>query len=247
MAVRDFYHDIDLQKVSQLLNARIHNVTNASRATLASGLSGSHEGLLVYDTEDDLLYTWDGSAFNSIGGTTGAMVFQGVVGYDAAEPGSPSVGDYYVFNTAGTNTWNTSDVVQIGDAAVWNGTDWSFIQGNTVQASETVQGIIELATTTEAATGTDTSRAVTPAGLTSFASGKAFAKTYFVSGQSLTADTPKTITHNLGLQNRDACVVGVFDSSHNGISVDVDTTDTNSLTVTSAVALTGVQVVVIGF
>ena len=45
-------------------------------------------------------------------------------------------------------------------AAVETGEGWA-----PVSASTTVQGIVELATTTEASTGTDTTRAVTPAGV----------------------------------------------------------------------------------
>jgi len=46
--------------------------------------------------------------------------------------------------------------------------DAGSIRGSFDAATETAAGIVELATTTEASTGTDTVRAVTPAGLTSF-------------------------------------------------------------------------------
>lgn len=248
MSVRLYYHDIQGDKLSQLINWRAQNVTTAERTTLGGTLSGTHIGLFVFDTDEAKGYFWDGSAWSAMGTTvSGAMTFKGVVGYDAAEPGTPSTGDYYVFNTAGTNTWNTSDEVQIGDSVVWNGTTWDFIQGNVLQSSETVAGVVELATTSEASTGTDTARAVTAAGLTAFSNSKAFAKTFFASGVSLTAGSAYTVNHALGLQNRDACLVAVYDSSHNQISVDIDTTDANNLTVTSSTALTGVQIIVIGF
>jgi hypothetical protein len=157
------------------------------------------------------------------------------------------VGDFYVFSDAGTNTWNTSDVVQAGDSAVWNGTSWDFIQGNVVDASETVKGVVELATTAEVITGTDTTRAVTAAGVAAKLADYKAAKVYYNDSVSLTANVAQSIAHNLSLQNRNAFTINVMDSSHSQISVDVDSTDQNNLTITSAVALTGVKVTIIGF
>jgi len=245
MAAKEFYHDIDLVKVSQLLNFRVHNITTTDRGTLGGTLSGSHTGLTVYDTDLDALYVWDGSAWDAIGSISGAMTFKGVVAYNAAEPGSPATGDFYVFNTAGTNTWESSDVVQIGDSVVWDGTNWKFIQGNVVAATTSVAGNVELATDAESSTATDTTRAVTPSGLNQFASDRKLAKVYFISGASLVANTPLTVTHNLALQNKNAFTINVM-SSDSQVSVDVDSTDTNSLTVTSAVSITA-SITVIGY
>lgn len=245
MAELKMYQDINLEKVSQILNFRVHNITTADRGTLAGTLSGSHKGLSVFDTDLNLVYIWNGSTFQSVGTVAGAMTFKGVVAYNASEPGSPATGDYYVFSTAGTNTWETSDVVQIGDSVVWDGTNWKFIQGNVVLATTAVAGIVELATDAEASTGTDTTRAVTPSGLTQWRTDKKITGAYFISGASLVANTPLTVTHNLALQNRDAFVINVM-SGNNKVSVDVDSTDTNSLTVTSAVAITA-SITVIGF
>lgn len=245
MAAKEFYHDIDLVKVSQLLNFRVHNITTTDRGTLAGTLSGSHKGLSVFDTDLNAIYIWNGSAFQSVGTVAGAMTFKGVVAYNATEPGTPATGDYYVFNTAGTNTWESSDVVQIGDSVVWDGTNWKFIQGNVIAATTSIAGIVELATDAESSTGTDTVRAVTPSGLTQFYTDKKLAKVYFISGASLVANTPLTVTHNLALQNRDAFTINVM-SSNSQVSVDVDSTDTNSLTVTSAVSITA-SITVIGY
>lgn len=248
MATKSILHDLDLQKVSQLVQARIQNITTTDRTTLGGTLNTNHIGLIVYDTDAETMYYWDGADWVALGITiTGAMSLKGVVAFNAVEPALPGTGDYYIFNSAGTNTWEGSTVVQVGDAAVWDGTAWQFIQGNVVSSSETIAGIIEIATQTETNAGTDDTRAVTPAKLTSFANTKAFAKTYFASSISLVANTPFTITHNLGLQNRNAFTINVMDSSHSSISVDVDSVDVNSLTLTSAVALTGVSVTIIGF
>lgn len=55
----------------------------------------------------------------------------------------------------------------VGQALVWDGTEWvnDDVAPPIPDASETVKGIVELATVAETATGTDGTRAVTPAGL----------------------------------------------------------------------------------
>lgn len=175
------------------------------------------------------------------------MTLKGVVAHNATEPSSPATGDYYIFSSSGQNTWETDETVESGDQVVWDGTNWRYINRNVYDATETLAGKIEIATQAETNTGTDDARAVTPAKLVGFISNRALAKVYFASGLSLSADTPLTVTHNLALQNRNAFTINVMDSTHSAISVDVDSTSVNALTITSAVALTGVSVTIIGF
>jgi hypothetical protein len=244
---RGKYSSIDGQKVSELLNFRAHNVTTAQRTTLAGTLSSTNKGLSVWDTDLSKPYWWDGSAFQTPAAVAGAMTFKGIVAFGAAEPSSPATGDTYIFSTAGTNTWNTSDVVQIGDSAIWNGTDWSFLQGNFLAASESVAGVIEIATQAETNTGTDDLRAVTPLKLATYATTKAFAKTYFNSSLTLVANTPLTVTHSLNLQNKNAFCVSLMNSADSAFDADIDAVDVNSFTITSGVAASSVKVTVIGF
>lgn len=248
MASKLFYHDLDLVKVSEVLNFRIHNITTTDRTTLGGTLNTAHKGLTVYDTDLQGLYVWDGAAWDAVtSAVSGAMVFKGVVAHNASEPGTPATGDFYVFNSAGSNTWEGTTVVEAGDSVVYDGTAWKFIQGNTIDASETVKGVIELATSAETNTGSDTTRAVTPATLAGKLTDYKAAKVYFASSISLSAGVAFSVAHNLGLQNRNAFTINVMDSGHSSISVDVDSTDQNNLTITSSVALTGVSVTVIGF
>lgn len=248
MATKLFYHDLDLVKVSELLNFRIHNITTTNRTTLGGTLNTAHKGLTVYDTDLQGLYVWDGSAWDAVTATiSGAMVFKGVVAYNATEPATPATGDFYVFNSAGSNTWEGTTVVEAGDSVVYDGTAWKFIQGNTIDATEAVKGVVELATSAETNTGSDDSRAVTPLKLAGKLTDYKAAKVFFASSVSVTANTPYTVAHNLGLQNRNAFTISVKDSGHSEIGVDVDSTDQNNLTITSAVSLTGVSITVIGF
>lgn len=68
------------------------------------------------------------------------------------------------------NDFYTNDKV----CTVYDGTDlvWTNKSGTSTAASETASGIVELATTAEAETGTDTARAVTPAGVLAAVAGK---------------------------------------------------------------------------
>lgn len=78
-------------------------------------------------------------------------------------------GDLWRISVAGTLG---GTAVQVGDAIRalvdtpgTTASNWAILEGAVVAASDTVSGIVELATTAEAQTGTDTARAVTPAGL----------------------------------------------------------------------------------
>lgn len=61
-----------------------------------------------------------------------------------------------------------------------------------------------------------------------------------------TANTPTTVAHNLSLPTKDAFVVRVADSTGADVGVRVVSVDTNSLTITTAVAATGLVVTVLG-
>lgn len=243
MATRYFTVNIDGNKQS-LISWKIYPISTATRTGLS--LAAGDEGLVCYDTDLNALYLWTGAAWSAVGSIAGGVTFKGLVNFDAAEPGSPATGDMYIFQTAGTNTWNTSDVVQVGDQAIWDGSNWQFFQTNVLPASETVAGVIELATQAEVNAGTDAVRAVTPDTLDGYQSTKKFGRVYFSSSETLVADTPKTITHNLALQNKDGYVLSVKDGSGAEIAIDNDGVDVNSLTITSNIALT-VNVTVIGF
>jgi hypothetical protein len=99
----------------------------------------------------------------------------------ASPPGSPANSDAYLIPTGATGAWAGLD----GKIAVWFATDWLYLTPRVgahvdtgasllrrtslawvpLVASDTSVGLVELATASEAATGTDTQRALTPAAL----------------------------------------------------------------------------------
>jgi hypothetical protein len=125
----------------------------------------------------------------------------------------------------------------------WNETTdkWQFTEDGTTfynlvnvqDASETVKGIIELADSSEITAGTDATKAVTPAGLTSKLQSRSFAALLdnSVSGVSKSSNT-FTVTH--GLSTRDV-MIQVYEaaSPYENIQVDIarSASNTNDITI----------------
>lgn len=253
MAIKAVWTDLDGQRIGILKDWRFNPLTTAQRTTLGGLLNSAHEGLFVFDTDDNFIYFWDGAAW--VSGTSsvaGAMSYKGAYSNLTTAPGTSANGDTYVMTAAGTLSWagitfNPSADVQVGDMLVRrSATIWDIVQGNAVQSSETVSGIIEIATQAETNTGTDDTRAVTPLKLVTHIANQGLAKTYFASGITLVANTAFTVTHNLNLQNKDAFVISVKDSTGNEVGADVDSVGVNSLTIESSIAASNVTVTVIG-
>lgn len=113
------------------------------------------DGLVVGLLDDRGNHSASGDAWPSTGGsgTAGAIL----------------KGDLWRISVAGTLG---GTAVQVGDAIRAlvdtpgsTASNWGILEGIVIPASETASGIVELATTGEAQTGTDTARAVTPAGI----------------------------------------------------------------------------------
>jgi hypothetical protein len=169
MAEKKFFVDINLQG-SALTNAKIG--TNSA--------IGSTEGAFGYDSAAHRLQYFDGTAtkevanLSDIAAVTGGLILQG--GYDAATDtpnitdGSAFKGFFWVVTVTGTFL---GESVQVGDSIIAKVdeagatlSDWLILQGNVVIATETVDGIVRLATQTEANDGTEAGAVViTPATL----------------------------------------------------------------------------------
>jgi hypothetical protein len=254
MAKRDMYVDLDLNKQS-LLNAKHHPLTTAQQTTLAATLLAGDAGLLSWNTTTNTLMSWNGTAFVVVvPAVAGAMTYRGSVSSLTTIPTSTNIGDTYVWSgIGGLLTWtgvifSPSSSIEAGDMLVFRtATQVDIVQGNNIAATTTTAGNIQLATQTEVNAGSDPNKAVTSATLTSFTTTKAFAKTFFQSGVSLIANSAFTVTHNLALQNLSSFIISVKDSANSEIMIDVDSLTVNTMTITSNVALTGVNVTVIGF
>lgn len=284
MSTKQFFHNIDLLNVGQLIGARYQNVSDSEMATLAGSLNTSNTGLVVYNTDQNQQFNWNGSKFDPIQiDLAGDIIFKGVV--DASAPSSTSIesqtndvaGYQYIISTAGTIpttlSYNGNVVAVVGDTnsdgvidvdvgdvllfvdetgagADVDGTQSGrankvyILQRNSEYANETAAGNIRLATQQEVNDGVVDDEAVTPSTL----QGKLDSQFYvrqFITTVNLPALTPVTINHNLNLLNKESFT---FNAMNDGsqISLDVDSINVNSITVTSFLPLTNVAITVQG-
>jgi hypothetical protein len=251
MAEKLYYHDINLLDVGQLIRARSQNVDNTNMAALAATLGADNKGLFVYNTETKKNYTWDGVAFVADAiDMVGDVIFKGVI-TDLTDPANvdPFIGHQYAIGTAGTLsitgvTFTPSAVVEVGDQVLFTSATEAYIfQRNDVEATETLLGNVRKATQSDVNSGTGQD-VVTATTLQTKLVAQKFTKQYNAS-VNLAANTPFTVTHGLGLVDRDAFTINIM-HGNSQISVDVDSSDVNSLTLTSLLPLTGVKVTVIG-
>ena len=135
---------------------------------------------------------------------------------------TPTDGQILIGNT-------TNSDMQLGTITAGEGIDITNAAGSITitgeDASDSNKGIVELATTAEALAGTDTARAVTPAGLA--------ARSWSGSiGDGST--TAITITHSLG--TRDVIIQLYDNSTYDTVYADVVRTTTDTATITFATA-----------
>ena len=178
------------------LNVEDKNITlNYSSSDSSSTANGS--GITIQDAVDastDATILWDASndefdfshKINVTGGITGTIL-------TASQTNITAIG------TIATGTWAATDI-----AIAHGGTGASTASAafdNLKQAATTsATGVVELATTTEASAGTDSSRAVTADGLQQFHNdrNKSFELDNSASGVASSDNITYTITHGMG-------------------------------------------------
>lgn len=166
MAQKKFFVDINLQG-----NKLANSVVGANSSMTTGGAFQYSEGRLEY---------YDGATVQEvanladISAVTGGLIFQG--GYDAftntpdITDGTALKGYFWAVSVAGSFL---GESVQVGDSIVAKVDnagatigDWLILQGNVVIATDTVDGIVRLATQAEADAGTEGGAVViTPATL----------------------------------------------------------------------------------
>jgi hypothetical protein len=103
----------------------------------------------------------------------GGLVYQGDWNATTGLPAIPAAapankGHYYIVSTGGATNINGITDWAATDWIVSNGTAWTKVDNSenaVAAATDTTAGVVELATAAETTTGTDTARAVTPAGV----------------------------------------------------------------------------------
>jgi hypothetical protein len=246
MAVKRFGHDIDLVKQT-LLNTKIHPLTTTAKTTLGATLAAGDAGLVVFDTTLNILQAWSGSAWVAVASTvSGSMVYYGTASSLTTIPTTTSAGSTYVSTVAGTLTWagvtfSPSAVVAVGDMIVFrSSTQVDIIEGNAVQATETVSGISKVATQAITNTGTNDTDMITPLKLEQKLVNRLTPKAELKTALTFVANTALSITTASVMSNKDAFTVSFKDSTGEEISLQVKSVNTAGFTATSGIALTGV-------
>lgn len=125
---------------------------------------------------------------------TGGLIYKGTTDPTAAPPASPATGDVWIASKDGAYNagWKLTGTATEGELLIWQGAKWDpvgqvstpvkpdwnaaagaadeilnkpTIPAAPADASETVKGVIQLATTGETFAGTSLTKAVTPSGL----------------------------------------------------------------------------------
>lgn len=141
----------------------------------------------------------------------------------------------------GTSAGSTYRQTSLGGVLGTNDIEWVNFGVSTPAASESTAGIAELATQSEVNAGSDTTRIVTPATLNNWTGRLKRYETNIGDGTA----TTYAVTHNMG--TRDVTVKVYLNSgSYAEVLVDVEHTDTNTVTVkfTTAPSTNSLRVVV---
>lgn len=156
------------------------------------------------------IYIWNGAAVimtRSADASTAPELEQAVAPVEEGTNAGVAYRQTVVNATLGTTTLN-----------------WAVFGNTTVAASETVAGVLEIATQSETDTGTDDTRAITPLKL---------ANSVFASRKSATnlgdgSATTYTVTHNFGTKD---VMVEVYRNSGSGDTIGVEVTRPTTNTV----------------
>lgn len=228
------------------LDLLLNELQNTVIDTVSTDPIGT-KGRIIFNSTSNTLKYFNGTIWVSLG----LQVSQFKGSYDASTngvlPGNnfTLAGDFWIVITPGTQTGIIgNDFLEVGDLlyANVNSADqtpgnYFSIQTNTVAASESASGTVELASNTEALAGSNSLKAITPSSLSHVLNNNRYTQ-LFGDGTS----TSYTITHNLNSLDVDITVFLV--STNEVILVNKTVVDTNtiSLQVTPAPLLNGMKV-----
>lgn len=232
------YVDLDLQK-NQLVQARIENRASAPTSPLA--------GQLYYNTSDNNYYGWNGTVWLNLSQIlTSAVQIAGEItnaNTNPAYPSSPTVGDiWFITTNAGTVG---GQAVEINDQLIYSTSGWFVMQRNLQYATTAIAGFVELADQSETNAGSDTTKAVTPSTLAGFLANYLYARKVVTTIATLTANTPTTVTHGLGLLASVDLLVQCWQGGEKA-QLAIVPTSVNAFTVESNITLSSVKVISIG-
>lgn len=150
--------------------------------------------------------------------------------------GGTKKGDYWYVTSAGTVqgvALNIGDVLiaNIDNASPTSSSDWTFLESNRDQATETVLGVVRLATQAEANAGTNDTAVITPLKLKTVLDNRVGG---YAANIGNGAATSYAVTHSLN--TIDVIVMIKDNATLEEVFADVVITDANTVTVSFAIA-----------
>jgi len=211
----------DIKMGGHLLGGSGYELKKWGFEKLASDPVSPFAGQIWENTTEGRIHWYDGTAVRQmahLGDIASALTWKG--GYDAntntpnldSTPGAGTIklGDFYYVTVAGDFY---TEAVQVGDALIANQDDptalthWTRVQFNVDQATESVMGILKIATQVITDAGTNDTDAVTPLKLVTFLANNGYIKKYAVNLDNAEGtvtrvfaggETTFTVVHSLG-------------------------------------------------
>lgn len=228
--------NINLEGGAQIINNRLPN--HATAPTSPS------PGQTYFNTTDNFFYGWNGTAWVNLSFVvTGGLYLRGEItnaNTNPVFPATPVTGDVWFITTAGGTVGGIT--VEIGDQLVRGTSGWFVLQANTISASTTVAGLMQIATQSEVNAGSDVLKAVTAGTLAQYLINRAVARKVVTQIPTLAANTAVTVTHGLGLVNSNELQITIWQGGRR-VEMDITLTSVNAFTVTSLAAYSNVTIV----
>lgn len=230
---------VTLAKLATIANNTVIGNTSGSTATPAAVVivtdlaSASSTTLATSAAIKSYIDTTIGSLGNLEGGWDASS---GSFPVGSTPVSGTKKGDYWYTTVAGTvdgEAFNIGDMIvaKVDNASTTSKADWIRLEVNRDQATETVLGLVRIATQAQVNTGTDDTTAVTPLKLKTYLDNAVGGYAANVGNGSATSFT---LTHNLGTRD---VIVSIYDNAtYEQVMVDVMVETTSIVVVTFASA-----------
>jgi hypothetical protein len=205
-----------------------------SEITIVTDLANASSTTLATSTA---IKTYIDANVGSLGNLEGAWsAASGSFPVGSTPVAGTKAGDYWYVSVAGTTggvVFNVGDVIvaKVNAASTSLASDWIQLEVNRDQATESVIGLVKIATQTQVNTGTDDTAAVTPLKLKTYLDNRTGG---YAANIGNAAATSFAITHGLG--TIDVIVMLKDNTTLEEVIADVVITDANTVTVSFATA-----------
>ena len=229
-------NQVTLGKLAQLSNNTVIGNTSGATATpsavvIVTDLANASTTTLATSTA---IKSYIDVTVGNLGNLEGA--WDASTGSFPVGAGGTKKGDYWYVSVAGTvdsESFNIGDMIiaKVDNASTSSKADWIRLEVNRDQATETVLGLVKLATQAQVNAGTDDTAAVTPLKLKTYLDNAVGGYAANVGNGSATSFA---LTHNLGTRD---VVVSIQDTAtYEEVIADVAMTSTSVVTVSFATA-----------